>query len=128
MVVMRVEGELRGWLGGKGVLEEGRDAKWTVVDETLVENIFAPASRRQEGENEDGTNDHSATTSRRMPERHRLKGSLPPLPISEGMVPAIMELSRSAGHLTWMAVEGFERLVIHLICRYYEVVSWSQLW
>jgi len=61
-----------------------------------------------------------------MPVRHRLQGSLPPLPISEGTLPAILELSRSVGHLTWLALEGFERLVIHLVCRYYEVVSWSE--
>lgn len=126
VVVQRVEGELRGWLGGKGVLgREGIEPEWREVDETLVEDVFSPTDEEKEGE-ELVSITNGRVGSRRMPERHRLQGSLPPLPIVDGMIPAILELSRSAGHLTWMAVEGFERLVIHLICRYYEVVSWSR--
>lgn len=133
VVVQRVEGELRGWLGGKGVLGlEGSMPEWRILDDTLVNHVFGAPPQHPNG-NETGQEDdekEDTTTggagSRRMPERHRLQGSLPPLPIKDGTLPAIMELSRSAGHLTWMAVEGFERLVIHLICRYYEVVSWSE--
>jgi hypothetical protein len=132
VVVQRVEDEIRGWLSGKGVLEAEAEAEaeeedgekcgeWKIVDDTLVETTFG---LQPNGEGEAAQN---ATGSRRMPVRHRLQGSLPPLPISEGTLPAILELSRSVGHLTWLAVEGFERLVTHLVCRYYEVVSWSKL-
>jgi hypothetical protein len=132
VVVQKVEDEIRGWLSGKGVLEAEAEAEaegeedgekcgdWKVVDDTLVESTFGSQENGEEGETT-----HNGSGSRRMPARHRLQGSLPPLPISEGTLPAILELSRSVGHLTWLAVEGFERLVIHLVCRYYEVVSWS---
>jgi hypothetical protein len=126
VVVQRVEDEIRGWLGGAGVLEaEEEDGeacqKWRPVDDTLVESTF-PRKMDEEGQ---GNGDGPAR-SRRMPARHRSHGSLPALPIMDGTLPAILELSRSIGHLTWLAVEGFERLVIHLVCRYYEVVSWSE--
>lgn len=131
VVVQRVEDEIRGWLGGKGVLEaeaaaadsdnEGSCGQWKPIDATLVESTFRS---RDEGDGEDVGS--QVAGSRRMPARHRLRGDLPPLPITEGTLPAILELSRSVGHLTWLAVEGFERLVIHLVCRYYELVSWSK--
>lgn len=131
VVVQKVEDEIRGWLGGKGILEaeaaaadsdaEENCGKWKVVDDNLIESSF---KSREEGEGEE--NRTQVGGSRRMPARHRLRGDLPPLPISDGTLPAILEISRSVGHLTWLAVEGFERLVIHLICRYYELVSWSR--
>jgi hypothetical protein len=132
VVVQRVEDEIRGWLGGKGVLEaeaaaadsdneDGSCGHWRVVDETLIESSFKTKDQ-VEGDGDSGP----VEGSRRMPARHRLRGDLPPLPITEGTLPAILELSRSVGHLTWLAVEGFERLVIHLVCRYYELVSWSK--
>jgi hypothetical protein len=132
-VVQRVENEIRGWLGGKGVLEaeaaaadsdndDGSCGRWRVVDETLLESSFK-IKDQVEGDGDSGI----VEGSRRMPARHRLRGDLPPLPITDGTLPAILELSRSVGHLTWLAVEGFERLVIHLVCRYYELVSWSKL-
>jgi hypothetical protein len=132
VVVQRVEDEIRGWLGGKGVLEaeaaaadsdneDGSCGHWRVIDETLIESSFKTKDQVEV----DGDNG-PVEGSRRMPARHRLRGDLPPLPITEGTLPAILELSRSVGHLTWLAVEGFERLVIHLVCRYYELVSWSK--
>ena len=132
VVVQRVEDEIRGWLGGKGVLEaeaaaadsdneDGSCGHWRVVDETLLESFFKKRDQ-VEGDEDRGP----VEGSRRMPARHRLRADLPPLPITEGTLPAILELSRSVGHLTWLAVEGFERLVIHLVCRYYELVSWSK--
>jgi hypothetical protein len=133
VVVQRVEDEIRGWLGGKGVLEaeaaaadsdneDGSCGRWKVVDETLIESSFRTKDQ-VEGDGDNGL----VAGSRRMPARHRLRGDLPPLPITDGTLPAILELSRSVGHLTWLAVEGFERMVIHLVCRYYELVSWSEL-
>jgi len=132
VVVQRVEDEIRGWLGGKGVLEaeaaaadsdneDGSCGQWRVVDETLIESS-SKTKDQVEGDGGSGL----VEGSRRMPARHRLRGDLPPLPITDGTLPAILELSRSVGHLTWLAVEGFERLVIHLVCRYYELVSWSE--
>jgi hypothetical protein len=134
VVVQKVEDEIRGWLGGKGVLEAeaaaaagsddegGSCGQWKVVDDTLLESTF---ESRGEGGGGEEVGAHVAG-SRRMPVRHRLQGDLPPLPTTDGTLPAILELSRSVGHLTWLAVEGFERLVIHLVCRYYELVSWSK--
>lgn len=133
VVVQRVEDEVRGWLGGKGVLEaeaaaadsdneDGSCGRWRIVDETLIESSLKTKDQ-VEGDGDNGY----VEGSRRMPARHRLRGDLPPLPITDGTLPAILELSRSVGHLTWLAVEGFERLVIHLVCRYYELVSWSKL-
>ena len=131
VVVQKVEDEIRGWLGGKGVLEaeaaaadsdaEDNCGKWKIVDDTLIESSFKPKD-----DGEEGVSGTQVAGSRRMPARHRLRGNLPSLPINDGTLPAILEISRSVGHLTWLAVEGFERLVIHLICRYYELVSWSK--
>lgn len=127
VVVQKVESEIRGWLSGIGTLHDGdkvmdecREDQWRVVDDTLVEH------GQQEVSDQGPSNGREGTSSRRIPARHRQEGALPCLPLVDGLVPAILELSRSAGHLSWLAMEGFERLVIHLICRYYEVVSWSE--
>jgi hypothetical protein len=127
VVVQKVESEIRGWLSGIGTLHDGdrvtdecREDEWRVIDDTLVEHV------QQEVSEQGQSNWREGTSSRRIPARHRQEGALPSLPAVDGLVPAILELSRSAGHLSWLAMEGFERLVIHLICRYYEVVSWSE--
>lgn len=127
VVVQKVEDELRGWLSGIGTLndgdEEGRGEEWSVVDDTLVE--YSSSGKEDEAGNGANGQGPGSGSRRRIPARHR-PDTLPCLPVKEGLVPAILELSRSVGHLSWLALEGFERLVIHLICRYYEVVSWSE--
>lgn len=40
--------------------------------------------------------------------------------------PAIVELVRAPGHLVWAISDGFERLIVHLLARYYELISFSQ--
>ncbi|KAK1922201.1 hypothetical protein DB88DRAFT_542193 [Papiliotrema laurentii] len=118
-LVGTVESGLREWLQGEG-WDLGADpdhTTWNVIDPTPVD-YMAP-------EGEAGPSS-SRSGSRRMPERHQLRDQLPPLPVEDGSCPAILELSRSPAHLTWAVTEGFERLVVHLVVRYYELVSWSE--
>ncbi|WWC64775.1 uncharacterized protein I303_107387 [Kwoniella dejecticola CBS 10117] len=81
---------------------------------------------------------------RRLPPRHQITGLLPPLPRNSNSnlndidsdghkhnenangLPSILEISRSPAHLSWYVVDSFERLVIHILARYYELVSWSE--
>lgn len=113
-----VEGRLRKWLDGEGwdLGSTAEEPEWSVVDETLVDTDLA-------GIEEAGPS--SPTSSRRMPHQHRLRNNLPALPVAAKQVSAILELSRSPAHLSWAVVDGFDRLVVHLVVRYYELVSWS---
>jgi hypothetical protein len=113
-----VETRLIRWLEGEGWdlgNREDQEPQWTVVDDSPVD-IEAEATAGPSS---------SSTTSRRMPERHQLRNQLPALPRSGNQLPAILELSRSPAHVSWAIADGFDRLVTHLVVRYYELVSWS---
>ncbi|GFZ51015.1 hypothetical protein JCM24511_08773 [Saitozyma sp. JCM 24511] len=108
------DGDRHGSWGGAG------QSGWRILDSQLVDV---------------STNDVAGTTTssqpRSLPERHRVEAALPPLPYDTGsssstkQLPAILELSRSPAHLTWTVAESFERLVVHLVVRYYDLISWS---
>lgn len=149
-LVGRVEEVVRGWLGGDWEMikasrshsdEDGEvGPSWKVIDDLMVD--LAPTTTAQsEGRNGEAAglsmqNDAASTgtspnSSWRLPAQHRVYGALPPLPISQepggpARVPAVLELSRSLAHLTLAAVDPFDRLVVHLIARYYECISWSE--
>ncbi|CDZ97480.1 hypothetical protein [Phaffia rhodozyma] len=44
----------------------------------------------------------------------------------DGFCPAIVELARSEGSLTWAIAEGFERYVVHCVARYHGLVTFSK--
>jgi hypothetical protein len=130
-----VEEAVRSWLG-QDWPEDREEQAWKVVDEHLVDVEF-------EADEEPECPTISTSTSpfatelrvpaigRRLPPQHRPKGTLPPLPLTEvsrgeWQVPAVLELSRSVVHLTLAAADPFDRLVIHLLARYYECLSWSE--
>ncbi|WVF67271.1 hypothetical protein IAT40_002020 [Kwoniella sp. CBS 6097] len=88
---------------------------------------------------------HPTVNGRRMPLQHQITALLPPLPTtttngsddnnngasataakSTRQGPCVLEYSRSPAHLSWFIPESFERLVVHLISRYYELLSWSE--
>lgn len=138
-VVTRVEEAVRSWLGDQNDIATGgtREEGWKVVDEHMVDVEFGE-------ESEDVQRGISTSTSpfptqlavppigRRLPIQHRPNGILPALPTQEVgkgiyQVPAVLELSRSVAHLTLAAADPFDRLVIHLLARYYECLSWSEL-
>jgi len=125
VVVGNVERELRGWLAGEGWdLQHEDDAlDWRVVGGELVEytSVDADPSASASASTSPPTN-----VSRRMPAQHQIRVRLPALPVENGRVASILELSRSPAHLTWAISEGFERMVVHLVARYYEVISWSE--
>jgi hypothetical protein len=104
------EKEIRGWLEGEGLLG-GAYGGWKVLDGTVVEAI--------EGA---GVSTSPSGPSRRLPAQHQVT-ALPSLPQP---LPAVLELSRSPAHLTWTVAESFDRLVLHLLVRYYELISWSE--
>lgn len=39
---------------------------------------------------------------------------------------AIIELVRAPGHLVWAIADGWERLIVHLLVRYYGLISFSE--
>ena len=121
-VVQVVEEQLREWLRGKASLNSVEE-RWEVIDAELVD--LASASAGNEAAN--AALPSSPPTSRRMPEQHQIRAKLPQLPFASGsnQIPAIMELSRSPAHLTWAIPDSYDRLVTHLVARYYELVSWS---
>ncbi|RSH91453.1 hypothetical protein EHS25_009752 [Saitozyma podzolica] len=131
-----VENELRSWLSGQGwdlnesVDKRGHENGVGDVDEDVTERSGWRILDKQLVDV--ATNDAAGTTTssqpRSLPERHRVEAALPPLPYersSTKQLPAILELSRSPAHLTWTVAESFERLVVHLVVRYYDLISWS---
>ncbi|WWD19808.1 hypothetical protein CI109_104272 [Kwoniella shandongensis] len=123
-LVGKVEEEIRGWLGGNwgdlnhSIAPSEGDESWKVIDDNLVDHTI------HSGE----SSTSSASSSRRMPTLHQITSALPILPLTgedPDQIPAILEISRSPAHLSWLVSDSFERLVVHLIARYYELVSWS---
>lgn len=111
-IVPTVEDAVRDWLGGEFDTPP-RNADWFVMDATPVDYAAARAERQNGG------------PSRRMPPQHQV-ADVPELPISNGKIGAVLELSRSPAHLSWAVPDAFDRLVVHLVARYYELVSWSE--
>jgi hypothetical protein len=109
-----VEKEVRAWLDGDFALGADDDLAWRVVDASQAEVSASEPSATQSG-------------NRRLPQQHQVRATLPPLPTADGKVPAVLELSRSAAHITWALPDSFDRLVVHLVARYYELLSWSEL-
>ncbi|WVQ74358.1 hypothetical protein IAR50_003958 [Cryptococcus sp. DSM 104548] len=111
-LVMKSESEIRAWLGGQwGDFNKSAD-RWKVIDERLVDYVT-------------GESGSFTSSSRHLPPQHHI-ATLPDLPITDGKIPAILEISRSPAHMSWYVPESFDRLVLHLIARYYELVSWSE--
>lgn len=111
-----VEDAVRSWLGGEFDCET-EDA-WRTIDATEVD--YASAIRPEGQANGGGP-------SRRMPQQHHMREAVPDLPIVKGQVAAVLELSRSPAHMSWAVPDSFDRLVVHLVARYYELISWSEL-
>lgn len=114
-IVPTVENAVRSWLGGEfDTLPT--DNSWHTIDATTVDYATAV---KPEGQNGTGP-------SRRMPQQHQVQAEVPDLPILMGQVPAVLELARSPAHLSWAVPDSFDRLVVHLVARYYEMISWSE--
>ncbi|KIR24685.1 hypothetical protein I309_06480 [Cryptococcus deuterogattii LA55] len=114
-LVTKADTEIRKWLGGEwGDLNAQKDGQWRAIDERLVDYAFDISGAAS-----------LSSTGRRLP-THRGLDALPDLPIENGQIPAILEFSRSPAHLSWYLAESFDRLVVHLLSRYYELASWSQ--
>lgn len=113
-LVTKADTEIRKWLGGEwGDLNVQEDGQWRVIDERLVDYASETAAAS------------ASSAGRRLP-THRGLDILPDLPIENGQIPAILEISRSPAHLSWCLSESFDRLVVHLLSRYYELASWSE--
>lgn len=114
-LVTKADTEIRNWLGGEwGDLNAQKDGQWRVIDQRLVDYASDISGTRS-----------ISSTGRRLP-THRGLDALPDLPIESGQIPAILEISRSPAHLSWYLAESFDRLVVHLLSRYYELASWSE--
>ncbi|WRT70055.1 uncharacterized protein IL334_007049 [Kwoniella shivajii] len=138
-LVGKVENEIKGWLdGGYNLsLSEQTSNDWTIIDDTLID-IPSSTSKDEESNSASGSGSGSGSGSvsintmtsmrRRLPVQHQITGLLPSLPLQDehGQAHAILEISRSPAHLSWYIVDGFERLVVHLLARYYELISWSE--
>lgn len=114
-LVTKADTEIRNWLGGEwGDLNAQKEGQWRAIDERLVDYAFDISGAAS-----------LSSTGRRLP-THRGLDALPDLPIENGQIPAILEFSRSPAHLSWYLAESFDRLVVHLLSRYYELASWSE--
>lgn len=114
-LVTKADTEIRKWLGGEwGDLNAQKDGQWRAIDDRLVDYAFDISGAAS-----------LSSTGRRLP-THRGLDALPDLPIENGQIPAILEISRSPAHLSWYLAESFDRLVVHLLSRYYELASWSE--
>ncbi|TXT15827.1 hypothetical protein VHUM_00330 [Vanrija humicola] len=114
VIVPALEGAVRGWLGGE-LSPAADDGSWRVLEATPVALAASQGTSRANG-----------THGHRVPPQHRVAAPLPPLPVTDGHVPALLELSRSAAHLSLAVPDSFDRLVVHLVARYYDLVSWSE--
>ncbi|GMK57018.1 hypothetical protein CspeluHIS016_0308580 [Cutaneotrichosporon spelunceum] len=110
-IVPLIEEAVRGWIGGEFDTPPSH-ANWFPIDATLVD--YSPITESQNG-----------VSSRRLPAQHQV-GDVPELPVSNGRLAAVLELSRSPAHLSWAVPDSFDRLVVHLVARYYELISWSE--
>ncbi|WWC72183.1 uncharacterized protein I206_106143 [Kwoniella pini CBS 10737] len=133
-LINTVEGELRNWLSGEGWnistsnindLREG--PSWKIIDNILIDLSLFEQSINTSTITNNGQIGNSNRPGRRLPPQHQIIGLLPSLPkVNDKEIPSIMEISRSPVHLSWYIVDSFERLVIHILVRYYELVSWSE--
>ncbi|WVQ94870.1 hypothetical protein IAU59_001954 [Kwoniella sp. CBS 9459] len=141
-----VEKEIRGWLDGDYSLNghssdhhHGSGGSWRAIDDTLCDyavpepSVAGPSSSSTATAESGSSNSPQRLNGRRIPLQHQITAHLPPLPDSQQttapasrQVPSVLEYSRSPAHLSWFIPESFERLVVHLICRYYELLSWSE--
>jgi hypothetical protein len=132
VVVQKVEGEIRKWVGGSdwafGV-DEVDGMGWKTIDASLVEvpEDVESGNGNTNGEGSTSTSRSLGAANKRMPERHHIRSPLPALPVKDDLIPSILELSRSPAHLSWAVTDSFDRLVVHLVARYYELLSWSKL-
>ena len=115
-----VEREIRGWLGGPSwtLADDAKPESWRVIDASLIDTDTSETGH---------LTSLPSTPDRRMPLQHQIKTNIPPLPHhAANKCPAILELSRSPAHLSWAVADPFERLVMHILMRYYELISWSR--
>ncbi|BEI81167.1 hypothetical protein CcaverHIS002_0203270 [Cutaneotrichosporon cavernicola] len=110
-IVPVIEDAVRSWLAGEFDTPPTQ-ADWFPIDPTPVD--YAATTEGQNG-----------GPSRRLPTQHQA-ADVPELPVSNRKVAAVLELSRSPAHLSWAVPDSFDRLVVHLVVRYYELVSWSE--
>ena len=110
VVVGRMEKAIRAWLAGDSFRD---DRAWNVVDDTLVEAV--------DGDERGMT----ASGSRLSTLDARVSEILPAYPLTDGQISAVLELSRSPTHLSWAVADRFDRLVLHILARYYELASFS---
>lgn len=142
VLIPRVEGVIRGWLEGVERIErgamvaagEGEEGDgWSVIDATLTDlkdagMRGAEADEGQVNGNAPGAggNGSAPPLARRLPPTLRPPNPLPALPIEHGQVPAILEITRSPAHISLAVIDPYDRLIVHLLARYYECLSWSE--
>lgn len=152
-VVQAVENELRSWSGAEGLDDQGRThgtgfGQPKVIDDSLVD-VTPEYSMATQPEARQGNIPLVEPTSapegstRTLPRAfNAAAGSslahtstvLESFYTADGVPPnvaasqrkAIVELVREPGHLVWAVADGFERLIVHLLARYYELLSFSE--
>ncbi|KAJ9110271.1 hypothetical protein QFC19_001674 [Naganishia cerealis] len=152
-VVQSVENELRIWSGVVGFDEEDiphgtgygqpRIIDNTVVDVTPEYSMVAPPDSKAKraaivqptsGPEEPIRSSPRAFSTTASAASEQLSSVLTSFYTAEGISTtraaherkAIVELVREPGHLVWAVADGFERLIVHLLARYYELLSFSQ--
>jgi hypothetical protein len=152
-VVQFVENELRGWSGVVGFGEEDAShgtgfGQPRVIDDSIVDvtaeySMVAPSNSNTKGapivqptagpEEPIRALPRAFTTTSSSASEH-MSTVLTSFYTADGVSSAraaverkaIVELVREPGHLVWAVADGFERLIVHLLARYYELLSFSK--
>ena len=99
------------------------EERWAAIDPHVAPEAQAEQMPAATSDTADLISSGPSRVDRRVPTIHRPRTVLPTLPTPR---PAVIELSRSPAHLSWAVADPFERLVVHLLCRYYELVTFSK--
>ncbi|KAJ9098202.1 hypothetical protein QFC21_004531 [Naganishia friedmannii] len=152
-VVQFVENELRGWSGVAGFGEQDGShgtgfGQPRIIDDSMVDvtaeySMAAPSNPNTKGapivqptagpEEPIRSLPRAFTTTSSVASDH-MSTVLTSFYMADGVSTsraaverkAIVELVREPGHLVWAVADGFERLIVHLLARYYELLSFSQ--
>ena len=152
-VVQAVENELRSWSGAEGLDDQDRIhgtgfGQPKVIDDSVVDVTpeystgYQPESRAPhaqlveltsapEGSNRtlprafNAASGSSSSHTSTVLESFYTAGGVPSS-VAASQRKAIVELVREPGHLVWAVADGFERLIVHLLARYYELLSYSR--
>lgn len=123
-MVQRVEAELRPWAGPTRAQEHGTAR---IIDGTRVDRRDVGSAERFEEEVAGEAPGVFSVGTHPSAEHDRAAKSLVySLAGPDKTFQSLVELAREPGRLVWHVPDPFDRLVVHLVARYYGLVSFSR--